>query len=238
VLAALIDVDFQRSRGLISSGQVLENLKTLESTIAARGLPAEKSGLNTVRAVTAWIQGDYKKVDFGGLPASSPDARFVALSARLFAGAARDADLKAYAVLENRFHDFPSYYLALIAYFRDTRRDFRNNGFAALAERVVNLAPLGPDALKGRKALALCWNVPADQAAALLTKTEIDAASLNDPRLLRLLATTDNPSVQYALVKLQREVAASGEIRGFLNSLEASASGRVKERLNLVLQSR
>jgi len=238
-LAALVDVDFQRSRGLIASEQVIQNLKTLETKIASRGLPPEKSGLTSVRAAAAWVQGDFKKVDFDDrLLATSADARFLRLSAQLRTGRVGDADLKAYANLEARFHDFPSYYLALLSYFRDTRKDYKNDGFAALAERVVNLAPAGPSAAEGRAALALAWSVPADQASSLLTKAEIDGMLPGDPKLIKLLATSDNPSVQYAVIKLQQWAAAGSGSRSLLTSLEASSSGRVKERLNLVLQSR
>jgi hypothetical protein len=239
VLAALVDVDYQRSRGLIASEQVIQNLKTLETKIASRGLPPEKSGLTTVRAATAWVQGDYKKVDFdNNLLAASVDARFFRLNAQLRSGRVGDADLKAYANLEARFHDFPSYYLGLISYFRDTRKDYKNEGFAALAERLVNLASSGPFAAEGRSAMALAWSVPSDQAPLLLTRTEIDRALPGDPKMVKLLATSDNPSVQYAVVRHQQWAAASAEFRSLLTSLEASSSGRVKERLNLVLQSR
>src|SRR4029079_5980228 len=58
VLTALVDVDYQRSRGLITPAQVLQNLSTLEAKLAAKGLAPEKSGLTTVRAALAWSRGE------------------------------------------------------------------------------------------------------------------------------------------------------------------------------------
>ncbi len=238
VLAALVDVDFQQSRGLISAAQVALNLKNLETKIAERGLAADQSGLTTVKAAQAWVKGDWKSVDFDDrLLASSPDARFFRLHSQLMSGRVNDADLKAYSALEARFHDHPSYYLGLIRYFRDFRKDVRNPGFAALAERLVNLAPSGPSSAEGRSSLAASWGVPADQAAALLTRAEVDRLIPGDPRLVKLLGTSDNPSVQYAVVRLQ-QWAQNPASKSLLVSLEATASGRVKERLNLALQSR
>jgi len=240
VLAAYIDVNYQQSRGLIPGSQVLTNVRNLETRIKSRGLAPEKSGLTTLKSVEAWVTEDWQRVDFDNtLLASSLDARFLKLAAILEVGRPGAADLQAYSELERRFHDFPSYYLPLIHYFRDVRKDVRNAGFAALAEKVVNLGPDGPWAGEGRRALAQGYGLAPDQSSGLLTRAEVDRALGQGDwaKILRLWTTPDNPSVQYSVERLQSLVQDS-TLRATLRSLETGASGKAKERMNLVLQGR
>ncbi len=177
VLAAYVDVNYQESRGILAPAKVLENVKTLEATIKSRGLAPEKSGLTTLKAVESWVVGDWKKVDFDDrLLAVSPDARFLKLGSLLQGGRVGDEDLKAYSDLERRFRDFPSYYLPLLHYLKEDRKEVRSAGFAVLAEKVVNLAPQGPWGDDGRRALALGYGLPVETSPALLTRAEVDQA--------------------------------------------------------------
>ena len=240
VLSAFVDVIYQQSRGQIGTKQVLANLGALEVQIKARGTSSKESGLETLKALEAWTQGHWSRVVFDpALVAASLDARFFQLAALIETGRAQDSDLKAYGALENRFRDFPSYYLPLVRYFKDARKDGDYPGFPELAEKVVNLAPLGPAAQEGRGALARGYGLPPASAQAVLTRSEVDQA-LGRGELslvLPLLGLADNPSTQRAVDRLTT-LARGPAWRATLSSLQVKTSGRTKERLNLVLSNR
>jgi hypothetical protein len=137
-----------------------------------------------------------------------------------------------YGAIRARYASFPEYW------YRGARV-FPAALAGEYAERCINLAPAGPYAAEGRIILARSLGLQSEDAPALRTRLEIEAAistavNQGNPELLAdllpLTGLPDNPSTLYAAGAM-RALAAEASFQDWFAREAVKAKGRLAERL-------
>ena len=214
--------------------QGLENL--LETSVF---LPEAKEEIAAaVKAILAFFDGSYEEAEkqLAGVYSNDEEAdsfsRYLLLACALETGKAGKKEHSAYSSIRSRYAGFPEYW------YRFARLE-TGNAAAAHVERCINLAPSGPYAAECRIILAGTMGLKPEDAPALRTRLEIEAAvtvavnQQNPELLLELLplaALPDNPSTLYASGAM-RALAGENIFRSFFVREAEKARGRLAERL-------
>jgi hypothetical protein len=227
--------------------QGLEKLLEPDSAADTR-LPAgaRKEIALAVGAILAFFEGRYEEAEkqlaavYGGDAEVDGFSRYLLLVCALERGGAGREERSLYSSIRARYAGFPEYWYHFARSENSGGNSLSGDGpMAAHAERCINLAPAGPYAAECRVILARAMGLKPEDAPALKTRLEIEAAvtgAVNQQRpellseLLPLAALPDNPSTLYASGAM-RALAAESLFRNWFIREAEKARGRLAERL-------
>ena len=225
--------------------QGLENLIAKEAGFAPK---AKEEITAAVMAILAFHEGRYGEAEkslaalYGKDEEADSFSRFLLLSCALETGNAGKKEHSLYSAIRSRYGGFPEYWHRFARVESKIKKSAvlePVNTAAAHAERCINLAPEGPYASECRIILAASMGLKNEDAPALKTRLEIEAAltsaaNQKNPeillQLLPLAALPDNPSTMYACGAM-RALAGENLFRTWFVSEAEKARGRLAERL-------
>ena len=202
---------------------------------------------SAVRAILAFFDGRYDTAEellfsvYGKDKEADGFSRYLLLVCALEKGTAGREERSAYGAIRSRYALFPEYWyrFARLENSAETNALSESSNAAAHAERCINLAPEGPYAPECRVILAKAMGLRQEDAPALKTRLEIEAAiagavNQRNPELLSALlpltALPDNPSTLFASGAM-RALAGEGLFRAWFTAEAEKARGRLAERL-------
>jgi hypothetical protein len=221
----------------VSKAAIREGLENLVNDETILPHAREEIGA-AVRAILAFYEGRYDEAEkllvplYGGDEEADGFARFLILACALERGNAGKSEKSGYGAIRARYEGFPEYWYHFA-------RAEKNGAAGMYAERCINLAPEGPYAAECRIILAAAMGLEAQDAPALKTRLEIEAAiteaaNQQNPALLSALlplaALPDNPSTIYACGAM-RSLSAEKTFKDWFAGEAEKARGRLAERL-------
>ncbi|MCL1812345.1 MAG: hypothetical protein FWG29_02350 [Treponema sp.] len=234
--------------GDVTKESIRQGLEKLLEENTPFGPEAHKEISLAVRAILAYFDGRYDIAEellinlYGKEKEVDGFSRFMILVCSLEKGTAGREERSTYGAIRARYAGFPEYWYR---YARSENANGKNaldespNAASTHAERCINLAPEGPYAAECRIIMAKAMGLKPEDAPALKTRSEIDAAvttavnQRNPDLLLPLLPLTalpDNPSTLYASGAM-RALAGESLFRIWFSAEAEKARGRLAERL-------
>ena len=233
--------------GDVSKEAIRQGLEKLLEADAPFSPEVRETIAGAVKAILAFFDGRYDTAEellfkmYGKDNEADSFSRYMLLVCALEKGTAGREERSTYGAIRSRYALFPEYWyrFARSENAAETNAISESSNAAAHAERCINLAPDGPYAAECRIILAKAMGLKPEDAPALKTRLEIEAAiagavNQRNPELLSsllpLAALPDNPSTLFASGAM-RALAGESLFRAWFTAEAGKARGRLAERL-------
>jgi tetratricopeptide (TPR) repeat protein len=248
VLTAAMELEYLQSAGGADRNQVLARLADIGKKLDDKSFNPTNAGREILAGLSAYFREDWAAAEraFASLSINHYYFAYLSRAARLENEGATLELLGQYVESEKYFKSLPAYYYHFWRGMKKGKGEYNFNAAKEVLEKSALLAPAAPIARESRGEIARLLGLdPADGATLLLTP-ELEAlgarlakgepVSVLEPAV-GLLGLPDNVYTMQGLVFLRGLSRNLPGVKAFLDKKKAGASGRLKERLVMILGS-
>jgi hypothetical protein len=250
IVSAAKDLEYLAFYGKISKEEMIERLSLLEEKIEDSSWNPSGSGKKVLEGLKAHARNRWQE-SIRIFSAVEPDLtelpffQYLLLSGMLEQGDYTSSELKRFIQLETYFSSLPGYYYHLWQGMKKRKSSYTLSTARNILETCILLAPHTRYAKETREELGRLLGLSPEEGARLLCGTELDAlyeslSTGSNPEILdpvfELLSMRDNVYSMAALLMLRRAKQIPG-VGDYLDKKYASARGRLKEKLAMVMEN-
>jgi hypothetical protein len=247
ILAAAMELEYLIQAGGIDKTKVQERLDDINKKLDDKSFNPKNLGKEFVRGLSLYFREDWAGAKEVVLKQRSSHQyyAYVRLVTQFESDGASVELLKDYVALEPYFKSLQGYYLHFWRGMKKGKGDYNLNVARDVLEKCVMLAPATASALETRREIARLIGLDPGNGDKLLLAAELDAllARLKkgeEPALLapvlELVSIPDNVYTTAGVFFLRELSRNLPSVKSYLDKQKSTASGRLKERLVMILE--
>jgi hypothetical protein len=247
LLAACMDLEYLRYLGAVDDGKLFSTLSELEVKIADQDRYPDKQSRQTLEGIKYFFQNNWTETGrlLNGLKETHPFLQYILLACEFETSGASQNDLKEYVAIEPYFKGLPAYYYHFWRGMKKGQGEYTFQTAKAVIEKCILLANSTSFAEETRRELGRILGLSESQGQKILLGPELDVIfnnimdggdiTLLDP-VVELISIPDNVYGMAAVLMLRQLQTRVPRVNKYLNQKKDASSGRLKERLIMVLE--